>query len=214
MTIIYRMPRSGELAEITPPEPILSGGTSLRIWLALLHAHLVDHTPPPGRLNPEATESAQKFSKECYINEQIGDIMYSQNAKPLWALANSSKLNRAERMVLVWTFDHAVCEYAKLIEMAILLRDFDKQYPVDPKEKLNSLPALADLCDHEVDEPEHLGLIAFGGDFWVSEWRRDVEGDEEEVRKYDAAKDEGHFFIFEKYDKEPVLEETPADAKS
>jgi len=202
MTTIYRMPRSGELTEVAQPEPILSGGTSLRIWLALLHAHLIAHTPPPGRLIPEATESARKFDKECYVHQQIGDFMFSQNGKPLWALANSSKLNRAERLVLAWTFDHAVCEYAKLTEMATLLRDFDKQHPVDPKEKLNSLQDLADLCDQEVNEPEHLGLIIFGGDFWVSEWRRDVEGDEEEVRKYDASKDEGHFFLFEKYDKE------------
>jgi len=208
MTTLYRMPKVGELVVLTLPEPFLSGGTSLRIWSALMHAYLIAYELPPDKLpSPEATEAQRKFAQELHVNGQVGNIMYSQNAKPLWALATSSKLNRVERMLLAWTFDHAVCEYTKLTEMATLLRDFDKQHPVNPEEKLNFLPNLADLCEREAQEPEHLGLIMHGGDFWVSEWRRDVEGDEEEVRKYDASKDEGHFFIFEKYDKEPALKE-------
>jgi len=201
------MPKVGELIELALEVPHLSGGSSLRIWSALMHAYLVDHELPPDTLMPEATEAQRKFAQQSHVHQQVGNIISSQNGKPLWALVNSSKVNRPERMLLAWTFDHAVCEYAKLTELAKLLRDFNKQHPVDEKETLNHLPALADLCEQEAKEPEHLGLIMHGGDFWVSEWRRDVEGDEEDVRKYDASKDEGHFFLFEKYDKEPALQE-------
>jgi len=175
---VYLMPRSGELAEVE--ELKNAWGSAMRVWHSLIHAHLIDPTQD--------------------IDQQMGNIMFTQQMEPLWPLVKSPKLNRAERMVLGWTYDKSVCEFAKLKEMAGLFREFDKLHPVPGK--VNHLPALAELYDRMADRPECLGLCVIQTSVCDDGWTVAPENEDDDYRMYDASKDEEHFFIFEKYDKD------------
>jgi len=189
-TTVLRMPKDGGLLQVV--EFKNAYGSAMRVWDSLVRAHLIDPMQD--------------------VDQQIGSIMFSQRLEPLWKLIDSPKLSRVERMLLGWTFDKAVCEYAKLTEMAKLFREFEKLHrayaSLPPgSSPINHLPSLADLYEKEAQEPEHLGLCVIQTSVSCDVWRTSIDPEDEdsESRMYDASKDKGHYFIFEQYDKEPAL---------
>lgn len=180
-TTILEMPQEGELTEVA--EFNNSWGSAMRVWMPMAMAYLAD---------PEAN-----------ANQEMGRIMLSGDMCGLWKLVDGDKLTRAERIVLAWTFDKSVCEYSKLVEMAELFREFDKQHPVPGK--VNHLPAFADLYEKMgLGIPsDALGLCVIQTSVTSYVWDG-VQPEDQEARcpRYDASKDTGHSFIFEEYDKE------------
>lgn len=169
-TTVYRMPESGELIEVKEFQNAY--GSAMRIWNSLVKSHLVDPTKD--------------------IDQEMGRIMYREEAKSLWKLVDDPKLTYVERMTLAWTFDKAVCEHARLAEMADLFLEFDRVYPAG-----GHLPALADLYRSECANPS-LGLCVVQTSVACDVWRTECDADGEQYM-YDASKDTGHYFIFEEY---------------
>lgn len=171
-TTLYLAPQSGPVRAVT--QFWNSWGFFMRIWNAVSEA-LFRH-PYPLR------------------------CAYRKEQQAVWNLWMEPRLPRSHRLVLLSTFDYAVIEYARLVEMAEAYEDFAHTYPVEGVDHLcrmallfrelaaQSIPDAAGICFQGTSVAETL--------WWTQEGWDDLG--HEIGRPYDLAKDKDHWFVFEK----------------
>lgn len=116
------------------------------------------------------------------------------NAKDVWELFETKRLNRTERLVLGSTFDRAMVKKENLNSLAREFEEFNSRYnPVGARP--NSLSEQADVMRKAAESDDCYALFwtqtSVSDDVWM------VYENEDEPRWYDITRDTEHFYLFD-----------------
>lgn len=136
---------------------------------------------------------------QAYLNS-INAIW--EKSDDLWWLIYGNRLSREEKLMLAWTFDHALLPKDHFAEMSAAMVTFNKKYPL-PEKYANHIPAYAQLIDSLAEDPNIMAIGWHQTSVSLNPWwvrtglNTETEEYDGEGRLYDLSIDTYHTWIHE-----------------